>query len=83
MDKNKRNKSGRIALILVSLMMIGLFTFGIYNVIATGDTIDDSAVAGTKVSVRNYALPSSLMIRQLTATKFITVWGDGAWNTDA
>jgi len=40
MDKNKRNKSGRIALILVSLMMIGLFSFGIYNVIATDDIKD-------------------------------------------
>jgi len=55
MDKNKRNKSGRIALILVSLMMIGLFTFGIYNVIATGDTIDDRIdITPTIDNVKDY-----------------------------
>jgi len=48
-----------------------------------GDTIDDSVDGGTKSSVRGYALPSSVMIRQLTDSKYITIWGDGAFDTDA
>ena len=45
------------------------------------DTIDDSGLNGTKTTVRNYSLPSSVMIRQVTADAYYTVWGDGAWIT--
>jgi len=44
-------------------------------------TIDDSPVNGSKVTVRGYAIPSSVMIRQVTADTYYTVWGDGAWLT--
>lgn len=41
MDKNKviQSKNGKITLVLVSLMMIGLFLFGLLNVLATSDII--------------------------------------------
>jgi len=50
---------------------------------AAGDTIDDSPVAGIKYTIRNYSIPCSVMIRQVTATQYMTIWGDGAWNTSA
>ena len=48
-----------------------------------GDTIDDSPATGIKYTIRNYDIPCSVMIRQVTATKYQTIWGDGAWATGA
>jgi len=49
--------------------------------VQAGNTIDDSSDGGTKYTIRNYSIPSSCTIRQVTPTKWITVWGDGAWDT--
>ena len=46
-----------------------------------GNSIDDSGDAGTKYSIRNYGIPNSVMIKQVTANQYMTVWGDGAWST--
>jgi len=46
-----------------------------------GDYIDDSPEGGTKTTVRGYSIPSSLVIRQVTATEYVTIFGDGAWDT--
>jgi len=51
--------------------------------VGENQTIDDSPENGVKYTVRNYSIPSSVMVRQVTATKYFTVWGDGAWNSGA
>ena len=49
---------------------------------AEGDSIDDSPVDGVKTTVRGYAIPNSVTIREIKQDRFLTSWGDGAWFTD-
>jgi len=49
---------------------------------AEGDTINDSADGGQVTSVRNYCCPSSMHVRQTTASKYNTFFADGAFLTE-
>ena len=46
-----------------------------------GNTIDNSLSGGRKVSIRNWGTENSIMVRVISATRYQTVFADGAWLT--
>ena len=46
-----------------------------------GNTIDNSLSGGRKVSIRNWGTENSIMVRVISATRYQTIFADGAWLT--